>query len=777
MKLGGAYVEVRAKRDKLQGDLNKAKGMVKNSVSRIQKAINTITFGHVGLSTVAITGGLSVIGRSVLNTGRQFESSMKTVQAWSGATGTELQALTDIAREMGANTEWSAQQSADALKFLAAAGFTSEQSIKALPNALNLATAGQTDLATATDITTDVLTAFGMSVDDLTRVNDAFINTTSKSNTTIIQMGEAMKYAAPTAKLFGLSIEQTSAMIGTLASSMIKGEMAGSGLNMVLLKSSKAAKALGMDAMTPLIDVLRKMKYEQWGAIEIGKVFGARQVKTATILMDNIEKYEELLKVMEKNRGATSRLSDVIRDSLDNDIKTLSSTIQEEALKAFDTYKNDIREIIQYTTNWIRENSDLIQQDVSGYIYGVANALKSIKGFYDSLPPEVVGAAGAGIVGRILFGATPAGKMATMILMVNQAMANMNEQFSLYDFSVQRLVKDWQELSEAAQRIMEVIYGERNWDTGDFTGTHDMPGEAAMTLDQTDNFVPYLPINEITPPTASIISHTGASSVSGGDMAKTAEDTLKFYIEQSNAEIEIEKEKYANLIDMRSQAIMDEKELKEQALIDWIEMNNAEIEAEKKKLEELEKSTTSFTDQMKDAFSGWATSYASTLNDMLWGSETTFGEIAKSFAKMMTQMMIQSGMSNLMSGVTNFNWSSLFTTNASGGAYAGPGISAYSNTIVSTPTVFPFANGIGLMGESGSEAILPLTRTNSGNLGVEAKTTTPNFSVNVENRTSNNIETSDVRIMQQSPGSYVASLILKNKMNSRSFRNNMGLRR
>ncbi len=261
---------------------------------------------------------------------------------------------------MGATTEHTATEAAGALKFLAAAGFSAKKSIAALPGTLNLATAGQVALAEATDITTDVLTAFGLQVEELSRVNDAFITTSSSSNTNVLMLGQSMKMVAPTAKLFGLTVEQTAAFLGTLANAGVKAEMAGSGLNMVLLKSARAAKKLGLEAGTPLIEVLKKMKEAQWGAVEIGEAFGARQVKTAAILMDGIANYEKLTQKILDNVGATKKLADIIRDGLDVDIKTLNSTIEEELLRIFDKYKDDIREVVQSTTEWIRLNPQLI---------------------------------------------------------------------------------------------------------------------------------------------------------------------------------------------------------------------------------------------------------------------------------------------------------------------------------------------------------------------------------------------------------------------------------
>lgn len=412
-KAGGAYIEVRADNKHLAGDLYASKSMVQKSAANMQASM-VKAFKQIGIASLVAGAAVGAVSLKILALGREFETTMKTVQAWSGATGDDLKALTGIARKMGATTEWTANQAASALKYLAAAGFTAKQSIAALPGTLDLATAGQVDLARATDITTDVLTAFGMEVEELGRVSDAFITTASSSNTNVMMLGESFKMVAPTAHLFKLSIEETAAMLGTLANSGIKAEMAGSGLNMVLMKSGRAAKMLGLDAMTPLVDVLKKMKEEEWSAVKIGEAFGVRQVKTATILMNNIEMFEKLTKKIVENKGATKDLAAVIRDSLDNDLKVLNSTIQEEMLKVFDRYKEDLRDVVQLTTDWIQKNGELIGQKTFKAIEDIASAVGKIVAIYEVLPSGVIGAAGTGLVGTILFGPVAGGFIAVL---------------------------------------------------------------------------------------------------------------------------------------------------------------------------------------------------------------------------------------------------------------------------------------------------------------------------------------------------------------------------
>jgi len=466
VNLGGIYMSVRARTDKYKRDLAKAKTLTGKAAVVMQKQISRINFAKVAIAGTAFTAGMVAMTKKIVTLGREFESTMKTVQAWSGATGKDLKDLTAIARKMGAETEHTATQAAGALKFLAAAGFSAKKSMAALPGTLDLATAGQVDLAAATDITTDVLTAFGLRVEELNRVNDAFITAASSSNTNVMMLGQSMKMVAPTAKLFGLTIEQTAGFLGTLANAGVKSEMAGSGLNMVLLKSQRAAKLLGMELDSSLIDVLKRMKAEQWDAVKIGAAFGARQVKTAAILMDNIGAYEKLTKKIKDNVGSTKKLAAIIRDSLDNDLKILNSTIQDKLLRTFETYKDDMRDIIQFTTSWIKENGKAIDQKVDEYITDISKAasglfttLKTGAAIYNSMPDVVVGAAGAGIVGRMLFGGWGPAKVLAMIYAINGGMKSFNMNMGV-------LVKDSKDFAEAWNEIAAVLKGEKDWNTG-----------------------------------------------------------------------------------------------------------------------------------------------------------------------------------------------------------------------------------------------------------------------------------------------------------------------
>ncbi|MCD8208665.1 MAG: phage tail tape measure protein, partial [Bacteroidales bacterium] len=169
-----------------------------------------------------------------------FESQMSTVQALSGATSDEMDALTAAAKEMGATTKFTATESAEALEYMALAGWDTEEMMDGLPGIINLAAAAGEDLASTSDIVTDALTAFGMSASDSAHFSDVLAAASTNSNTTVSQMGEAFKQVATTAGTLGYSIDDVSVALGLMADNGLKGSSAGTALSTALTRMSGA---------------------------------------------------------------------------------------------------------------------------------------------------------------------------------------------------------------------------------------------------------------------------------------------------------------------------------------------------------------------------------------------------------------------------------------------------------------------------------------------------------------------------------------------------------
>ncbi len=350
--LGAMIAEMRIRTSKLQSDANKVERILKSTGASGEKSFKGFhdILKKVGLAVVAVTAALVAYSTKV---GVAFESKMKKVAAVTGATKEEIENLNKTAKKWGEDTEHSATMVAESMTFMGMAGLNAAETMTAVPEVLDLATVGQLDLARATDIATDTMTAYGLQVEDLSRVNDAFANTITRSNTNIEMLGESFKYVAPAAAQMGYSIEQTSAMLGTLANSGIKASMAGTNLQQAMLKNRRAAEELGT-ANDDLIGTLEAAKKAQWGMIEIEEHYGLIAAKSVAVLMRNVDAYKELEYQINNNRGANKELAAQFRDTTENEFKKFASVVEGIGIAMFDVFRDDFKEALGASTNLLR---------------------------------------------------------------------------------------------------------------------------------------------------------------------------------------------------------------------------------------------------------------------------------------------------------------------------------------------------------------------------------------------------------------------------------------
>lgn len=192
-------------------------------------------------ASMAVAG----LGAAAVKTAADFDTSMSKVAAVSGATGDDLDALRDKAREMGAKTKFSATEAAAAMEYMAMAGWKTEDMLGGIEGIMNLAAASGEDLAITSDIVTDALTAFGMSADDSAHFADILAAASSNANTNVSMMGETFKYCAPIAGALGFSAEDTAQAIGLMANAGIKGSQAGTALRTIMNNLAGEVKITG----------------------------------------------------------------------------------------------------------------------------------------------------------------------------------------------------------------------------------------------------------------------------------------------------------------------------------------------------------------------------------------------------------------------------------------------------------------------------------------------------------------------------------------------------
>ena len=217
-----------------------AMGGVEGGVASLGRRMGNLA---LGMAPVALAAGvlLGSFGACV-GVAAGFEDQMAKVGAVSRASSEEMAALEATARELGATTQFTAVQVGQAEQYLAMAGFSAKENIAALPGVLNLAAATATDLGRAADISSDILSAFGLQAEQMTRVADVLALTCATANTNMELLGDTMKYVAPVARMAGLSLEETAAMAGLLGNVGIKGSQAGTTLKAMLNKMAAPTK-------------------------------------------------------------------------------------------------------------------------------------------------------------------------------------------------------------------------------------------------------------------------------------------------------------------------------------------------------------------------------------------------------------------------------------------------------------------------------------------------------------------------------------------------------
>ena len=200
---------------------------------------------HAGQAIMPASMAVAGLGAAAVKTAADFDEGMSKVAAISGATGDDLDALRDKAREMGAKTKFSASEAASAMEYMAMAGWKTEDMLGGIEGIMNLAAASGEDLATTSDIVTDALTAFGLTAQDSAHFADILAAASSNANTNVAMMGETFKYCAPIAGALGFSAEDVAEAIGLMANAGIKSTQAGTALRTIMNNLSGEVKITG----------------------------------------------------------------------------------------------------------------------------------------------------------------------------------------------------------------------------------------------------------------------------------------------------------------------------------------------------------------------------------------------------------------------------------------------------------------------------------------------------------------------------------------------------
>lgn len=353
--------------------------------SKVESFGNGVT--NVGKKVSVASAAVTAMGGAAVKTAADFESSMSQVQATMGITKDSMStldgqsvntmdALSDLAKEMGAKTAFSASECAEALNYLALAGYDTQEMADTLPTVLNLAAAGGLDLASASDMVTDAMSALGMKTSDANKMVDQMAKTASSTNTSVGQLGEGILTIGATAKTVKGGTAELNTALGILANNGIKGAEGGTHLRNVILSlqnptdgAAKTMEKLGVQTydsegnMRSLNDILGDLNKSMDGMTSaekaniIATIFNKTDLASVNALLANTgDTWTDLQIAIENSGGAAQQMADTQLDNLKGQLTILKSAVEGFAISIGDALMPMIKNIvakIQSFVDWL----------------------------------------------------------------------------------------------------------------------------------------------------------------------------------------------------------------------------------------------------------------------------------------------------------------------------------------------------------------------------------------------------------------------------------------
>lgn len=422
-----------------------AKDTIKEKASgAVSGAVQSVT--GMGVQMMAGAG----IGYGIYDTIKtymDFEAQMKKVQAISGASGSEFEALTAKAKEMGATTQFSATEAGQALEYMAMAGWKTDDMLSGISGIMDLAAASGEDLGKVSDIVTDALTAFGLKASDSAHFADVLAAASSNSNTNVGMMGETFKYVAPIAGALGYSAEDTAVAIGLMANAGIKGSDAGTALRATMTRlvdppkdAAQALEALGISVrnsdgtMKPFMQTMRELRSKFSGLSQAEKAQMASSIAGQeamsgflAIVNASDSDFDKLTDSIYNADGAAAKMAATMNDNLKGDLKALSSVWESFQLEIMSGKGGDgIRSFVQGVkadlekfTGYIKDGFDI--SDVGRLALDILTQLKNKFLEFDGIGSILAGGALAGGLLKIISLAKKASDFVRKVTDVKQA--------------------------------------------------------------------------------------------------------------------------------------------------------------------------------------------------------------------------------------------------------------------------------------------------------------------------------------------------------------------
>ena len=396
----------------------KVESSFKNALSQATKGLGTIT-KTVASATAAAAAAVGAMGIAAINTGREFEGAMSQVAATmlidkTTAEGQKaFETLENAARECGASTAFSATEAAEALNYLALAGYDADKAATALPTVLKLAGAGAMDLAAASDMVTDSMSALGIEATkaNLTQFSDQLAQTASKANTSVAQLGEAILTVGGTAKGLAGGTTELNTALGILADNGLKGAEGGTHLRNIILslqnptdKAAASLQKMGVDVydvqgnMRGLNDVFKDLQGAMDGMDNASKdtilstLFNKTDLTAANAMLANCtDRFDELSASIENSAGACKNMYAIQLDNLNGDIDILKSGLSDLGISIYQDLNGSLREMTQLATSMVGELSEAYKSGgMEGMVGAVGGCMAEVVNTIADYAPQVV---------------------------------------------------------------------------------------------------------------------------------------------------------------------------------------------------------------------------------------------------------------------------------------------------------------------------------------------------------------------------------------------------
>ncbi|EMH9024538.1 phage tail tape measure protein [Proteus mirabilis] len=358
--------------------------------SQYQKTLDVRNkMAGTGATMTATGAGMLYSAKQTLMPGYEFNVGMSKVQALTrlDKNSDEFKMLREQARELGATTAFTANQVAQGQAFYAMAGFKPEQIKNAMPGTLAMSLAGDIDLGTTADIGSNILTGFGLSSDEMSRVSDTLVGVFTRANVNLAMLGDTMKYVAPPASSLGVDLETTAAAAGKLGDAGIQASTAGTSLKSIFgrlaaptSEVSKALKEINLKTtdskgnfreFTEILVELDKKTKGMGNAQRAGlfkKLAGEEAFSSLMVLVDQAStgSLQKLIAELKASKGEAQKVAGTMTDNLSGDMKNLQSAWEDLGIQIFDGIDSPLRQISQSITRviskvgvWMKENPEL----------------------------------------------------------------------------------------------------------------------------------------------------------------------------------------------------------------------------------------------------------------------------------------------------------------------------------------------------------------------------------------------------------------------------------